>query len=860
MKILSAPELPTTKNAVIGIFIIEVDSSALGVGSALYQTRGENYIALIDVYSKKYPPHMTNYHNSKLELVGLALSVEHWDTFARLGTTIIFCDYEKIADITDKPITNTLQGRMVMLLNKYNLIIKHRQGSKQLISDWQSRFPLENMVLFTNDIIYHKWTSEDWNEQEWIQDNIKDTQLNCVIPEMNVRKINQINSKKICTLDGIIEEYEKVIEMEAYDERLKKLVQQARENTNILGYFSNNNLILMTLRNKKRINYNENDIFNNILDGVVENDNEVTQEDSKPCNEEKQFKNEWLDYVEKGIYHKQNDICGLNRKQVREEQRWDSQLGIMMKYLQDNGNRNKNIKDISIYLNINNINIDLQKLYLTKDGLLIYQNKKYYYNEYKYVIPDSLAVVVIAYVHEVNGHKGISKTITLIYKQFMLLVSKTFITKILQSCKECARIANLQHIPQYEMKSIIPKYPFYSIHMDTKYVLKDIHGMRYIHGWIDHFSKYLILASSKDMNAETILTFTMDKVLLVFGIPERYIIDNASNLNDEIAEDIKKIVGIDNINTSAYYSRSNGIIENVWKFIDRLIRLYGVDRWSEYLVWIQYLWNMDSKEDLAGYNPSHIIFGSLGVIPILQMNNLMNFQALKELPWIQNGKLRMSKWIDAIDITVQEIINKVMDSKDKYYIKQNKRYSKQYKDINYNPGDLVKLRVSYGLFEKQSDNWETGYMVIEDKGTRVMIKEVDTGVMTTVNKNFLRPLMKDEFKINKLLMDYRKNIFDKRIRIKGGREVRDEEFEDKKDEKDQEDSDDNEDHKDQEDSDDNNESKEIILNENVTADLDSKVLMISGGEQLEGEALITIEKGYTLLWINGLGYTNQDIG
>jgi len=178
---------------------------------------------------------------------------------------------------------------------------------------------------------------------------------------------------------------------------------------------------------------------------------------------------------------------------------------------------------------------------------------------------------------------------------------------------------------------------------------------------------------------------------------------------------------------------------------------------------------MDSKTDLAGYNPSHIIFGSLGVIPILQINNLMNFQELKELPWIQEGKLKISKWIHAMDITVQEIINKVMDSKDKYYIKQNKRYAKRYKNIVYNAGDLVKLRISYGLFEKQTDNWKVGYMILEDKGTRVTIKELDTGSVVTVNKNHVRPLVKDEFKLNKLLLDYRKYIFDKRIKIKGGR-------------------------------------------------------------------------------------------
>jgi len=304
--------------------------------------------------------------------------------------------------------------------------------------------------------------------------------------------------------------------------------------------------------------------------------------------------------------------------------------------------------------------------------------------------------------------------------------------------------------------------------MDTKYVLRDVYGFRYLNGWIDHFSKYLILAPSKDLFSETVLTQTINRVYLKYGCPEKYIVDNASNINDTIQKELNYILGTNLVNTSPYYSKSNGIIENVWKFIDRLIRLYGYKDWSTYTDWLMYLWNSEGKMDIDGYSPNHMIFGSLNVIPTFKISNLVNIREYKEdLPWLKNGKLLVSKWIKKLDLATEELLKRVQQAKDKYYIKQDRRYSKQnIKNIIYKPGDLVKVRISFGLFEKQLDNWNCGYIVLEDLKERVKVKEIDSGKIIVVNKNFTRPLVKDEWKLNTLLQDYRDKIINKKILFK----------------------------------------------------------------------------------------------
>jgi len=245
-------------------------------------------------------------------------------------------------------------------------------------------------------------------------------------------------------------------------------------------------------------------------------------------------------------------------------------------------------------------------------------------------------------------------------------------------------------------------------------------------------------------------------------------------------------------NTSPYYSKSNGIIENVWKFVDRLIRAYGYEKWSQYVDWIMYLWNSEGKLDIEGYNPNHMVFGSLNVIPTFKMSNLVNIREYKDqLPWLEKGKLLASKWVKILDTTVEELLRRVQEAKDKYYIRQDKRYAKEGKNIKYEAGDLVKLRISFGLFEKQMDNWKCGYVVLEDLNERVKLKEIDTGEIITVNKNHTRPLVKDEWQLNRLLQEYRDKIINNKILFKRReereRENKEREQKDEGESKDQED-------------------------------------------------------------------------
>ena len=122
-------------------FKLAVDASDVGVGAVLLQEGKENIDLPICYFSKKLDKHQKNYSTIEKECLALLLSLQHFDVY--IGSTVhplvVFTDHNPLTFINKMQNKNQRLMRWGLMLQEYNLIIKHIKGRDNVIADALSR-------------------------------------------------------------------------------------------------------------------------------------------------------------------------------------------------------------------------------------------------------------------------------------------------------------------------------------------------------------------------------------------------------------------------------------------------------------------------------------------------------------------------------------------------------------------------------------------------------------------------------------------------------------------------------------------------------------------------------------------------
>ena len=107
---------------------------------------------------------------------------------------------------------------------------------------------------------------------------------------------------------------------------------------------------------------------------------------------------------------------------------------------------------------------------------------------------------------------------------------------------------------------------------------KTSNGHRFIFVVIDYFTKWVKAASYGSVIQSVICKFIKKEIICQYGIPERIISDNATNLNNEMMDRICEQFKIKYHNSAPYHPKMNGVVEaankNVKKIVAKMINTY----------------------------------------------------------------------------------------------------------------------------------------------------------------------------------------------------------------------------------------------------------------------------------------------
>lgn len=122
-------------------FKLEVDASAVGAGSVLIQEGGDGIDHPVSYFSRKFNRHQLNYSTIEKETLAMLLSLQHFEVY--LGSSnspiTVYTDHNPLVFLTRMYNQNQRLMRWSLLVQNYNLEIKHKKGSENVMAYALSR-------------------------------------------------------------------------------------------------------------------------------------------------------------------------------------------------------------------------------------------------------------------------------------------------------------------------------------------------------------------------------------------------------------------------------------------------------------------------------------------------------------------------------------------------------------------------------------------------------------------------------------------------------------------------------------------------------------------------------------------------
>ena len=122
-------------------FKLAVDASDTGAGSVLMQEDSNGVDHPVSYFSKKFNKHQKNYSTIEKECLSLILALQHFEVYLTSSSSPIrvFSDHNPLIFIHKMKNKNQRILRWSLLLQEYNLDIRHIKGKDNIISDALSR-------------------------------------------------------------------------------------------------------------------------------------------------------------------------------------------------------------------------------------------------------------------------------------------------------------------------------------------------------------------------------------------------------------------------------------------------------------------------------------------------------------------------------------------------------------------------------------------------------------------------------------------------------------------------------------------------------------------------------------------------
>lgn len=122
-------------------FSIEVDASGLGAGAVLTQHDADGLVHPVAYFSKKFNNSQKRYSTIEQETLALLLALQFFDVYVGSSSVpvVVFTDHNPLVFLDRMFNHNQRLMRWALVLQSYNIVIRHKKGSDNVLADALSR-------------------------------------------------------------------------------------------------------------------------------------------------------------------------------------------------------------------------------------------------------------------------------------------------------------------------------------------------------------------------------------------------------------------------------------------------------------------------------------------------------------------------------------------------------------------------------------------------------------------------------------------------------------------------------------------------------------------------------------------------
>ncbi len=122
-------------------FKLEVDASEVGAGAVLLQEDKGEINHPVCYYSKKFNKSQRNYSTIEKEALALLLALQHFEVYvgSSILPVVVYTDHNPLTFISRMRNQNQRLMRWSLIIQNYNLEIKYKRGTENVVADALSR-------------------------------------------------------------------------------------------------------------------------------------------------------------------------------------------------------------------------------------------------------------------------------------------------------------------------------------------------------------------------------------------------------------------------------------------------------------------------------------------------------------------------------------------------------------------------------------------------------------------------------------------------------------------------------------------------------------------------------------------------
>jgi transposase InsO family protein len=297
---------------------------------------------------------------------------------------------------------------------------------------------------------------------------------------------------------------------------------------------------------------------------------------------------------------------------------------------------------------------------------------------------------VIEEVHEgscgshSSGHNMARKILRLGY---YWLKMETDCIEYVRKYHKCQVYADRVHLPANQLNVFAPAWPFsmWGIDMIGPITPKASNGHRFILVAIDYFTKWVEAASYANVTQNAVTRFIKTNIICRYGLPERIITDNGTNLNNKMMDRLCSQFKINHHNSVPYRPQMNGAVEAANKNIKKIIQKMTITYrdWQEMLPYALFAYRITARVS-TGASPYSLVYGTEAVIPIeVEIPSLRVLIETKQIEeeWVQSR-------YDQLNLIDEKRLTALCHGQ-AYQKRISRAFDKKVRDRNIKVGDLV---------------------------------------------------------------------------------------------------------------------------------------------------------------------------